>query len=230
MIVDLIDRLYAGVEKSVLDFKNILLPFGLFAPNFLVLIFCLKPIRTALFYSIILAQVCVLQGLLLAVLNIHDPVIWSDWTVNFIMAMRLGSVSCMVVYVLTDIKYFAEAYFGLLVLATIYFFWKVYGWLKKYLMSIIHVISSRQLELYSLSEEEVANLYNAVLMVALECSYLGFFSVPVDRVTSYNFMCYVEVIAICLVTLFPGQLARRRTVLANVRFFVVRLFLCLSVG
>ena len=97
-------------------------------------------------------------------------------------------------------------------------------------MSIIHVISSRQLELYSLSEEEVANLYNAVLMVALECSYLGFFSVPVDRVTSYNFMCYVEVIAICLVTLFPGQLARRRTVLANVRFFVVRLFLCLSVG
>lgn len=217
MVLDILDRIYAGVEKRILNFNSLLLPFGLFIPNLLVLLFCFEPVRAALFYSIMLAQVCVLQGLLLVVLNLHDPVIWPDKVINGIMALRLTSLVSMVIYILVDVHLFSWIYFLALVIATFIFFWKAYLWIREHFTHIIHVLTSRQLQLFELDERELAHLYNAVVMVLLEISYLGFFTVPVNRVASYNFMCFVEVIAICFVTLFPGQLARRRAVLSHVR-------------
>jgi hypothetical protein len=217
MVCDLCDRLYSGIKQDISDLKMLLLPLSLFVPNLVVLLFCFNPLRPALFYGTILTQVCLLQGLLLLLLNLHDPAIWSDKLVNFLLGARLTSVVCMVVYIITDVKTFVEIYFALLVMATLVFFYKLYFWVREYSVGIVHLLCSRQLELYEIEEPQLSNLFFCVVLIGLEVSYLGFFVIPTSRVTSYNFMCYMEVVAICLVTVYPGQLARRRAVLSQVR-------------
>lgn len=216
VVVDLLDRYGAGVEQRILGFKFLLVFFGLLIPNMLIMLFCFKPLNQTLLNGIILAQVSVLEWLLLVVLNRHDPVIWTDFRVNAILFLRLSAVICVLVRMFASMSVFIPIFYGLLALSFICWLCNMFFWLRAHFAAVVHVVTHRQLQLFELDEQQLANLYNSVVMVILECAYVVFFSMAAAREANFNVMLYAQAFVICLVTLFPGQLARRRAVQAQV--------------
>lgn len=213
MILDMICRI--SVEKKLLlDFKSLLLPFGIFAPNVFILAFCMDPGNPALFYSLILFQVVVLQSVLLAVLMVQDSQLFTNTVVNFIFYSRLCSVWCMVIYIVVDNEILAAAYFAFMCLATIIFFRKLFLWVRKNAENLYNLLFHDKIEMYDKTESQICDLHNATIMAFLEVSNLGFFANPYNRTLNYSLMCYFQIVVVVLLTLLPGRMSRRHATMS----------------
>lgn len=208
------------VDFQVVNQHRFFLITTFFIPNVIMLLFCIRPVRIELYLALKQMQVIFLGFPTVLLLNYYDIDIWTNNRVYYIMFMNLLNRVCLVLYYISGNKLFQTLGIVFRVLMFPVGLPSILRWFYCHVSVIRDVIILRPSigGKYG-NARSLSVFYILVVFITVMGAFFASLVWP-DTGKSANggrMVVILETIAIALIALIPGRLARRDLVQSDVR-------------